>query len=449
MSNVKLLIIALFALAAAACRKDFSGIREPKRRVDSTKVYRIPSTSGDSLLVDNLRKVTDVLKELYKKRVNLKLVNAAIFAKVYTDESILLKDLIYPEKSRLQGSASFQTYVQKCNTSLDQFSHDFWGEAEKKGDPAFMGFLKRLNNAGASARSGSFSNSNIGELEASIYFPYSEGFPPPEEGHYEPITSLVTATADADEGWGSQPYYINGILQSYVQVLINDDYAYSNPTQIVGVNGVEPYTATTATNSIFPPGEPVDLPSLTREVKQVYIGEVRVNGHQYDHLISFTGNGGGSEIRFTRADGFLKVVDGQVQTADVYFTPAREISRNDIKHARNVDFSVEWDGDWEASNLQQNLGIYEEDNRNTSTFNGSLSTTVTATLTPVTVTAVRTLGFTINYKSDDELIRQLNFNRDVFFTLNHTNLEGEMRNGWPVRDRQGPVSYTLSDRTYY
>ena len=114
-----------------------------------------------------------------------------------------------------------------------------------------------------------------------------------------------------------------------------------------------------------------------------------------------------------------------------------------------VDFSAEWDGDWEAANLQQNLGIYEEDNRNASTFTGSLSTTVTAALTPITVTTVRTLGFTINYKSDDDLIRQLNFNRDIFFVLNRTDLEGEMINGWPVRDKHGAVSYTLNDRTYY
>lgn len=445
MNNVKLLFIALFVLAAASCRKDFSGVREPKRILDSTKIYETPLSPADSLLVGNLQKVTDVLKELYKKKTNLKLVNAAIFSKEYTDESILLKDLIYPAKSRLLENKSFQNYVQKWSMSPDQFSYDFWEEAEKKKDASFLDFLRKLNHTGTDAQSRSASEVQ----EVSIYFPYSEQFPPPDGGYYEPITSLVAATADADEAWGIQPYYVNGVFQNYVQVLVNDDYASNNPTQIVGINGVEPYAATSATTSIFPPGSPVDLPSLTREVKQVYIGEVMIHKIQYDHLISFTGNGGGSEIRFTRADGFLKVVDGQAQTADVYFTPAKEISRYDIKKEQYVDFSLEWDGDWELSNLQQNLGIYEEDNRNTLTFTGSLSTTVTAGLPPVTANATRTLGFTINYKSDDELIRQLNFNRDVFFVLNRTNLEGEMRNGWPVRDRQGPVSYTLSDRTYY
>lgn len=188
---------------------------------------------------------------------------------------------------------------------------------------------------------------------------------------------------------------------------------------------------------------------MAREVKQVYIGDLRINDHQFDRLISFTGNGGGSEIRFTRADGYLKVDDGQVLLADMYFTSIKEVSRGDIRKSHWVNVSYEWDGDWEQDNLQQNLAIYEEDNRNNSTFNGSLSTTITAALTPVTVTAARSVGFSISFKSDDDLIRQINYNRDVFFILNRTNLEGEMKDGWPVRDKNGTVSYTLNDRTYY
>ena len=448
MKNVNLLFIALCMLLAASCKKDFSQL--PPGTVEPIKVSKEPTTPEEILLVENLEKVTAVLKELYKEKANLRLVNAAIFAKAYTDETILLKDLLYPEKSRLKENAAFKKYTQQWNVTISQFAQGFWSEANKKNDAVFLSFLRRLGGYDAVLRSGGSADVNM-EEQVSIYFPYSEEFEPPADGgSYQPITSITTATADADEGWGSQPYYVNGIFQNYVQVLVNDDYAYNNPTQIIGVNGVEPYSAPSTANTIFPPTDPIHLSGLTREVKQVYVGEVRINKkHNYDHLISFNGNGGGSEIRFTRADGFLKVVDGQVQTADVYFTPAMEISRYNIKKGYFVDFSLEWDSDWELSNLQQNMAIYEEDNRNTSTFTGSLSTTVALALTPVTVSATRMLGFTINFKSDDDLIRQLNFNRDVFFVLNRTNLEGEMRNGWPVRDRQGDVSYTLGDRTYY
>lgn len=446
MRKVELLLITLCIFFAAACRKDPPRLPLPKTDVDPEKIIKLPVTTEEIILVENLKNTTEVLQELYKQRDNLKLVNASIFAKAYTDESILLKDLIYPEKSRLKENASFKKYSSKWNLSLDQFARNFWNEAGKRNDPDFLAFLHGLEPAGTNMRA---ADGSEGSGDVSIYFPYSVEYFPPEEGSYAPITTLVTATADADEGWGSQPYYVNGVLQSYVPVLVNDEYAANNPTQIVGVNGIEPYEIPASTNTIFPPGNATDLPDLTREVKQVYIGEVAIHDKQFDSFISFTGNGGGSEIRFTRADGFLKVVDGQVQLADVYFTPAQVISRHDIKKENFVDFSLEWDGDWELANLQQNLGIYEEDNRNSSTFTGSLTTTVTAALTPIKVEVARALGFTINFKSDDELIRQINFHRDVFFVLNRTNLEGEMRNGWPVRDRRGLVSYTLADRTYH
>jgi hypothetical protein len=432
----------LLTLALAGCQK---GIHQPqvdaKKELDPKLVYVKPTTAEEKDLVDNLSKITEVLKTLYKNNSNLKIVNAAIYAKAYTDESILLKDLIYPANGLLTANKKFQTFCKKWNLNLEEFSQNFWNEEKKLNDQEFDNFLSRMSN----------STSRIAApAEVSIYFPYSEEFSNQLSfSTYSPITSLVTATADADEGWGNQPHYINGVLQNYTQVLVNDDYAESHPTQIIGVNGIEPNNEPALPMTAFPPGNPIDVPNLTREVKQVYIGDVRCNGHQYDAFISFTGNGGGSEIRFTRADGFLKIVDGQVQADMFVVGDGKSISRHEIKHHILVDYSREWDGDWEENNFQQNLAIYEEDNRNTSTISGSVNTTATITATPVVITAGHSIGFTLNYKSDDAIIKQTNYNRDVFFILNRTNLEGEMYNGWPIRDRTALVSFTLNDRTFY
>lgn len=453
MQRVQLTVIMICLITIIGCKKDLSQ-QAPRLQPDPALTDSLPTSSDDRLLIENLRKLTDVLKVLYLEKSNLKIVNAAIFAHAYTDESILVKDLIYPNYSRLNNNKIFKEYMTRWNLNLDRFADNFWKEVAKKDDENFHQFLTGISRMdmifenGSGVGKPSSSRTNLMSDEVTIYSPYSEERMPPI-GYYEPITTLVAATADADQGIGYQPYYINGIFQEYREVLVDDDYAYNNPTQIIGVNGVEPYDATLTVNSAFPPQSAIDIPHLTREVKQVYVGDILIQERQYDKLISFTGNGGGSEIRFTRADGFLKVVDGQVQTADLYYTPAKDISRRNIRNSIWVDASYEWDGDWELNNLQQNLAIYEEDNRNTSTFTGSLVTNVNASIPPVTVMTSRTLGFTINYKSDDELIRQINFNRDIFFILNRTNLEGEMHNGWPVRDRNGPVSYTLNDRTLY
>lgn len=445
-NNYLLFPLALIIILSS-CKKEYSEQSVFEQKIDQSKVFVTPSTPEEKLLVVNLGKVTDVLKELYKDNSNLKVVNAAIFSKAYTDQSVLLKDLIFPDDSRLNIIPKFKLYAQKFNVSLYQFSDNFWIEVNKSNDDSFIKFLNNLNNK----KNLNLQNGYVDENgdEVSVYFPYMEEFPDPNDGggYYEPITSIATATADADEGWGSQPYYVNGVLQYYSQVLVDDEYAEQNPTQIIGVNGIEPYNEPPIQAEGFLPGPPIDLPGLPREVKQVYVGEVKCI-HQYDRLISFTGNGGGSEIRFTRADGFLKFVDGQVQ-ADVFIIGDKTISRYNIRKKNFVDYSSEWDVDWEDTNLQQNLAIYENDNRNSSTISGSLSTTLTLGQAPTVITGTGTIGFSINFKSDDALIKQINYNRDVFFVLNRIDLGGGMKNGWPIRDANTNVSYTLQDRTYF
>ncbi len=480
--NVKLFnVIAAtaFLLAGTGCKKEDLPQHQTERRVtvNPALVYQKPVTQEEILLVENLGKVTTVFKELYKNNSNLKVVNGAIMARSYTDESILLKDLIYPQNSRLSSNKNFTDYAAKQNISLNAFAANFWNEANKRHDQSFNVFLDALKPS-VNYRS---TNEADGK-EVTVYFPYSEAFeevqysdevprdhipnpdteetegtelpgnPTSEPGNNMPITTLVTAAEDADEGIGYKPYYdIYGQLQ-YKEVIVNDDYAYENPTHIIGLNGVEPYQGIASEiSAAFPPGGPIDLPDLQREVKQVYIGDVK-SRKNYDALISWNGNGGGSEIRFTRSDGFLKVDDGQVQASTHHLTGENSVSRDAVKKGYFVSYSSEWDFDWEALNQQQNLAIYEEDNRNHKTFNGSLTTTtsISVPIPPATIgnTITSTLGFVINFKSDDYIIKQQNYNRDVFFILNRVNLEGQMHNGWPVRDKDAIVSYTLNDRTF-
>lgn len=170
----------------------------------------------------------------------------------------------------------------------------------------------------AIANAAGTSGSQAGDI--TIYYPYTPNRVPPEDYPDDivwwPVETLVTATADANSGTGRQWGEKDGISYSRF-VTVDDDYAYNNPTHIVGLNGVEPYAAPTTANGTIAPTGPITLPSATREIKQVYVGDVRCK-KQYDALISFTGNGGGSEITFTRADGFLKIADGQVQP-DVFY----------------------------------------------------------------------------------------------------------------------------------
>jgi len=431
-----LLILNAFLFS---CKKD-RGSKQVlnDREINPSLVYRTPQTDNEKRLILNLKKSTDIIKDVYKNIEALKLVNVAIQSKVYTDQSVKLSDLIYPNEGQLASSLQFKRLSESNNVQIESFAKSFWAIADKMKDVEFTKFLfnlklkeilndnllrkgdlKALSGQKIASIPNKLSNNNeeVGPTDEdgiSIYFPYAEQYinPYDNSGNYTPQTSVMTATADADEGYGWKPIINNaGTIISYQEVIINDDYAEMHPTHIIGINGIEVMDPETISNTAnFPPGPPVVVPDLPRPVKQVYVGDVRCK-KQYYALISFTGNGGGSEIRFTRADGYLKVADGHVKADHFIINGPESISRRDIRKENWTDWTVQWDADWEGENKEQNLAIYEEDNRNSITLSVSLSTKVKVG----TAEGTGTIGGTFNFKSDDAIIRQQNHKYDVFF----------------------------------
>ncbi|HUS02195.1 MAG TPA: hypothetical protein VMY77_10735 [Chitinophagaceae bacterium] len=219
-----------FLLFLHACKKN-SLTEEKLQAPNPSLVFKTPSTPQEKLLVENLKKVTSIFKLLYKDKNNLKEVNAAILSKTYSDESVLIEDLIYFENSRISKNKRFNDLCLKKNITGGNFAQNFWKEVAKLKDPSFQTFLSNIKNS----QNGRLDEYN-GLNELTVYFPYSENY----NFTSDPIPTVTTATADADEGWGEKSYYdINGILQ-WTQVLVNDDYAFDNPTQIIGLNGIEP-----------------------------------------------------------------------------------------------------------------------------------------------------------------------------------------------------------------
>lgn len=448
--KISIFVMSMTIIIVIGCKKNEFGQMEQKQeiKVDPTKIQYLPQTASEKKLVENIDKLSGILKIIYSEHGNLNVVNAAVFAKAYTDESILIKDLIFPETSILINNKRFAKVIGDPLVNLNTFAKAFWAEVNKKGDGEFNDFLSSLKPDRSNSIILNEIGNSLGENGVGIYFPYYDEFIDDNYTSPPSVVSVIAATADSDEGIGEIPVFNSiGQVAGFNQVLINDDYVSLNPTHIIGVNGIEPWDdGGITTMNAYPPGDPIDLPNLPREVKQVHLGSVKIHGKQYDKLISFTGNGGGSEIIFTRSDGFLKVLDGQVQ-AENFSTPEKTVSRKSIRDYKWVDFSHEWDGDWEVNNHRQVFAIYENDNRNTSEISGKISTTVK--LTDLVTLTVDLISWKITFKSDDPIIKQEEMKRESFFALNRTNLTGEMYQGWPVRDRLGPLSYTLNDRTYY
>jgi len=447
------LLVTLFA-----CQKNATPPHDLS--VNLAKVSRVPQTEAEKQLIQNLAKVTDILKELYRNKQNVKLVQAVLNSRTSGDKAVYLRDLIDTENSSLKQNKVLLAAISRKNLSLENFASNFNQKVAKNNDPILMSFLNKIKSSTSfktversvnpNTNTYSYASPDGGQgNDITIYEPY-----PYEENSNEEYGSisptLVTATADADEGIGSRPVYnLSHELIRYEEVLVNDDYCEHNPTQIVGINGIEPDIVDEGgTPVVYEPEPPILVPNLPRRILKVDIGDVQCT-KQYDALISFTGNGGGSEIRFVRADAFMKTQDGQV-VAENFFSPVpHNISRKDIRKERWVTFNAEWDGDWEIENLQQFFAVYEEDNRNTSETGGKLTTSYSSGATTAGNFSVGTEGnFKITYKSDDAIIYQGKLNRDVFEPLNITDVGCGKRGAWQLRNCSSPVKFTLWHKVF-
>lgn len=434
--NVKKGLLALTLLTAViGCKKNT--IDYQNGGVDESKVYQKPITYDQILLVSNLEKITLILEDLYKEKKNLKLVNASIYAKAYTDESVLLKDLINPMHSILPGNKKFVELCSKWDVSLQDFSEAFWKAARVKNDTQLLDFLNFVQNKHLPLQNLSNNPLDVNyqdqSSEVSIYFPYSSEFDISASGDsYGPVASLVAASAEADEALGFQPYYSGGALVEYRPVVVNDDYVFSHPTHIVGINGIEPYETQDA--ALNPPTV-TTLPNINR----VYIGDA-ICKTQYDRLISFTSNGGGSEINYCRASGYLKLVGHQITEFDD--KTSVKFERGTIRKKKWLRVYAVWDADWVLDNKEQVFAIYEDDNNAEIVFTGSLSTTVKLA---DGATVDGSIDYQIRRSSQDEIIKQLKISRVSYFAGALRNqgwgfgndksfLPASAANGWPYYD---------------
>ncbi|HVK97261.1 MAG TPA: hypothetical protein VM368_05555 [Flavisolibacter sp.] len=242
------------------------------------------------------------------------------------------------------------------------------------------------------------------------------------------MSTIVLADREDNSGPGDEPYVCGTRTNQsicYTTVTVDDAYAEVNPTHIVGV-GAEPAT-----------------PQGTTEANQVYmvfIGDALCSV-QYDNFISFTGNGGGSEINFIRGDGYM-TLDGNGQINSPQNTVRVNFKRKEIRNQTWKTINAIWDSNWELDNKEQLFGIYEDDTQGSSTFNASVKTTVKDSAGN---SVEGTVGFSITVKTQDALIRQLSWNRESFYLYNQGGLNNgcSTRNGFTIYDCFTGVRYTM------
>lgn len=187
-------------------------------------------------------------------------------------------------------------------------------------------------------------------------------------------------------------------------------------------------------------------------IRQAFIGHITAK-EQYDVLISFSGNGGGSEFQFTRTDSRESLEDlPNDSNVDVFnFTERIEvyITRYAIRKERERWYSVVWDFNWECAEPkhEQLLVIYEKDNTDPIDFDFSGIEWEGDTYGAVSLEA--------EVRTKNEIIRTWKRDASEFFISNMLSDYGcGCKNGensfsdrcWPRYDCGGNVTYTMPHR---
>ncbi|RYG49790.1 MAG: hypothetical protein EOO01_12120 [Chitinophagaceae bacterium] len=439
-----LIFVILAAAYLIGCKKQNAIIPSPTT----------PAADQYQLSVRAITKeVSEVLADVYADHRALMEVNAAIASGYYEDERVLLKDLLFPESSDLYKSGA----LSKFKTDTGHFRRMFCEIIDKGKFPLLSAELKRAPKTLISNGQSAMLDDNVPSVSSatspvSIYFPYSENFPnfrfsdtalPHSKLASLMAPTLVYTDRDADVVPGRKPIYCSTSVSKlcYYDVMVSDDFADANPTHIVTIGAVRAAT---------PPSAPLKTELVTR----TYNGHSRLT-RQMDKLVSFSGNGGGSEVKVCRVNAYLQRSDEQVTDFAGDVTTV-QFTRADIRKKRWKRIYSIWDPNWNYQDIEQIYAVYEDDTQGKKTLSGSLTTTVNL---PGKIGKVEgEVGFKIEVLTQDEIITQKRVDRKSFlrdgmnnqgwgFIIDDSDFLAIGRD-WPVVDGGAIWSYTFPYRIY-
>lgn len=425
-----------------------------KKQLETTNAAPVVLSGYQQSVAALTKEVASVLTEVYADHRALMEVNAAIASGYYADERVLLKDLLNPSQSLLYRHEEFK----KLKPDTGFFRRKFCEIIERANYPLIAAelrpMLKPMLNGVVNAQVVADSAASItsSAFPVSIYFPYSENFgnaqindslPPNSKLAIVLKPTVAYSDRDADSGPGKRPYYCASAQSKlcYADVTISDAYSEINPTHIVTIG---------AAAGVTNPATVLKSELVTR----TYHGWSRLV-KQMDKLISFTGNGGGSEIKVCRINGYLRKTDEQVQefAGDVI---TLNYTRADIRKKRwKRVFSV-WDPNWNYQDTEQIYAVYEDDTQGTKNVSGTLNTTVN--LPGKTGKVDGEIGFKISVITQDDIITQRKIDRKSLLRDGMNNQGwGFIKddndflaagNDWPIMDGGSIWSYTFPFRIY-
>lgn len=398
-------------------------------------------------------------------------VGAIVKSGFYIDNVVSINDLLNYKSSL---AYKYTDVPENFKGSFKEF-YDEEVLTNKKLYPNLLNVIENNFSALLKSDNSSLNNNDFfTQADLTYYLPYDK-----DESNINfntnSIPTLVPAVIEGDSGLGE--FFEN---TSWQTTTIDDDYGANNYTLIIGPNydpcsglsfspvasiasqesiPADCFETSTGGNDSNPPHTPAniytgncnDLKPGASYIRQVYIGSTRLV-KQYDRLISLTGNGGGSEIRYCRADS-KRAIDidslgnytvNQWDNRVSQYWKRQQIKNQDVRHTMAL-----WDVNWEcAGTYEQLFVIYEEDSEGDLFIDQDISFEVD----DASYGAV--IDIKIQNRSKDEAIIIRTRERVEFFATNLLDQGcgcwhggGSFANRcWGIYDCGADISYTMPHR---
>jgi hypothetical protein len=266
-----------------------------------------------------------------------------------------------------------------------------------------------------------------------IYWPYSDNWRN-ESSIVPTITYSPVEQEDINIGWKLIPATTGYTFQ---EVIVNEEYAQNNPVWIVNSYEGDKVDGNCNYVSSGPAGPNPGMPEggncagFPDDEVQVNIGKVKFF-QQYDGLFQ-----GGPEFRWVRGNLSL---DGNGQVTGVVPAFAKaNLRRKDKYDWKNANQPI-WDTNWKNLKEDQFVALYEEDDFQDDKV--TVSGTVSYKTDPNTTTST-TYSYTGEFKSKDDVVYNVQYDRCWYFETSDDNTPFENYQGWNVRGSQGEVKWTM------
>lgn len=411
------MIVSLSAIFISSCKKEN---KEVKPIPTSVKPIEKKILNADEKALKlKLVQTSQVVAEVFKDDKLRKEFNDIVRKKVTETniESVTFKELFSADSS----NPEFKRYVS------ESFSKSFIASYRMVYNAKF-GHLKP-NNQNSNIKT--YDNPDIYDRDPSgeIYFPYSQNFNPVDQSIQYSYTSYPVDNEAVNEGIVWNPN--SGVWQ---EVLVDDQYAWANPTYIINITETIASGSTAIACTNCNPGNG----------QRVLIGEV-MSTKQYGELFT-----GGPDFRFEiflpgSLTAPFSIDNDYKQFKDGRNTVSAKLTRYNVRHHEWVKFYEIAHSNWVPEHDKIHLGLYEDDSHNFLAFSSiKFEPKVTYKKANQEITA-SLFSFEIKGNGND-FIGQYDMDRYSFFGLNNQDVYNgtrtDSRGTWSVY-RLGDVYYTM------